>query len=109
MIVLSMENHVMKRFIQEDVSFVITVVDGKKNNEGSIDCRNGHEIGDVYVCEYGCPTDFCQKCMSDQAEFTKSTGLSKTFLLKNWGIRIKNTFFIPPVPNAVNGRRLSIR
>ncbi len=53
----------MNRFIRENVSFVITVVDGKKNNEGHIDCRNGHEIGDTYVCEYGCPTDFCQKCM----------------------------------------------
>ena len=47
----------------ESVSFVFTVIDGKRNNEGYIDCRNGHEIGDTYVCEYGCPTDFCQKCM----------------------------------------------
>lgn len=53
----------MKRFIQEDVSFVITVSDGKKNGYGALDCRNGHEIGDVYVCEYGCPADFCQKSM----------------------------------------------
>ena len=45
----------MNRFIRENISFVITVVDGKKNNEGYIDCRNGHEIGDTYVCEYGCP------------------------------------------------------
>ena len=58
-----MEDRAMKKFIRENVSFVITVVDGKKNNEGYIDCRNGHEIGDTYVCEYGCPTDFCQKCM----------------------------------------------
>lgn len=53
----------MKRFIQEDVSFVISVVDGKKNKTGGIDCRNGHEIGDIYNCEYGCPADFCQKSM----------------------------------------------
>ena len=53
----------MNRFIRENFSFVITVVDGKKNNEGYIDCRNGHEIGDIYVCEYGCPADLCQKCM----------------------------------------------
>lgn len=53
----------MDKFIKEDVSFVITVVDGKKNHEGVVDCRNGHEIGDVYVCEYGCPADLCQKCM----------------------------------------------
>lgn len=53
----------MKRWIQEDVSFTITVVDGKRNAEGRLDCRNGHEIGDTYVCAYGCPADFCQKCM----------------------------------------------
>ena len=53
----------MKRWIQEDVSFVITVVEGKRNRQGAIDCRNGHEIGDAYVCEYGCPGDFCQKSM----------------------------------------------
>lgn len=51
----------MKKFMQEDISFTITVVDGKKNPSGVIDCRNGHEIGDSYTCEYGCPTDFCQK------------------------------------------------
>ena len=53
----------MKKFMQEDISFTITVVDGKKNPSGVIDCRNGHEIGDSYTCEYGCPTDFCQKTM----------------------------------------------
>ena len=53
----------MKRWMQEDVSFVLTVVDGKKNADGRLDCRNGHEIGDVYRCEYGCPADFCQKSM----------------------------------------------
>ena len=53
----------MKKFAQEDVSFTIIVVDGKKNPSGVIDCRNGHEIGDSYTCEYGCPADFCQKSM----------------------------------------------
>lgn len=52
----------MKRFIQEDCSFKISVIAGKNNN-GVIDCRNGHEIGDTYTCEYGCPKDFCQKSM----------------------------------------------
>ncbi len=52
----------MKRFIAEDVAFTLTVVGGKTNG-GALDCRNGHEIGDQYVCEYGCPADFCQKCM----------------------------------------------
>ncbi len=53
----------MKKFISEDVSFIITVADGKKNSAGVIDCRNGHEVGDSYRCAYGCPADFCQKSM----------------------------------------------
>ncbi len=53
----------MKRFIKEEFSFQITVVDGKRNRDNALDCRNGHEIGDTYVCEYGCPKDFCSKCM----------------------------------------------
>lgn len=53
----------MKRFIEEDISFRITVTDGQKNKAGVIDCRNGHEIGDSYRCEYGCPDQFCQKSM----------------------------------------------
>lgn len=52
----------MNRFIMEDVHFKITVVDGK-NCLDRIDCRNGHEIGDTYLCDYGCPKDFCQKTM----------------------------------------------
>lgn len=53
----------MKKFIIENTSFKIEVIDGKKNQVGAIDCRNGHEIGDTYICEYGCPRDFCQKAM----------------------------------------------
>ena len=53
----------MKKVFEENVSFKITVVDGKKNKNSDIDCRNGHEIGDTYFCEYGCPEHFCQKCM----------------------------------------------
>lgn len=53
----------MKRFITEDVTFEITVVSGRTNADGALDCRNGHEIGDSYVCQYGCPADFCQKAM----------------------------------------------
>ena len=53
----------MKRFITEDVTFEITVVSGRTNADGALDCRNGHEIGDSYVCQYGCPADFCQKSM----------------------------------------------
>ncbi len=53
----------MKRLIAEDVSFTLTVVGGKANGQGALDCRNGHEVGDRYVCEYGCPEGFCQKCL----------------------------------------------
>lgn len=53
----------MKRFVQEDTAFQITVMDGKQNKAGVIDCRNGHQPGDTYHCEYGCPGDFCQKSM----------------------------------------------
>ncbi|MCL2740570.1 MAG: TIGR04076 family protein [Oscillospiraceae bacterium] len=38
----------MKRFITENFSFTITVVKGGG-------CRNGHEEGDSYACEFGCP------------------------------------------------------
>ena len=53
----------MKRFVTENVTFEITVTGGKTNPDGVLDCRNGHEIGDRYVCQYGCPADFCQKAM----------------------------------------------
>lgn len=45
----------MKKKHKEKYSFRITVI--KVRN----DCRNGHEAGDTYVCEYGCPKDFCSK------------------------------------------------
>ena len=53
----------MKRFVTENVTFEITVTGGKANPTGALDCRNGHEIGDRYVCQYGCPADFCSKAM----------------------------------------------
>lgn len=40
----------MKKWYNEDYSFKITVIDGQDS-----DCRNGHEIGDEYTCEYNCP------------------------------------------------------
>jgi uncharacterized repeat protein (TIGR04076 family) len=53
----------MKNWYREEYSFKITVVsigtDGQPMN-----CRNGHEVGDVYKCEYGCPDGFCSKSMS---------------------------------------------
>jgi uncharacterized repeat protein (TIGR04076 family) len=46
----------MNKFITENFRFKITVVKGGG-------CRNGHEIGDTYTCEYGCPDGLCQKTM----------------------------------------------
>ena len=58
----------MKKFITENKSFTITVVDRAKDGK-PLQCRNGHEAGDAYVCEYGCPMPtngcggFCSKTM----------------------------------------------
>jgi uncharacterized repeat protein (TIGR04076 family) len=58
----------MKKFITENFSFTITVTDHAKDGK-PLHCRNGHEIGDTYACEYGCPMPvngcggFCSKTM----------------------------------------------
>ena len=53
----------MKNWYKEEYSFKITVIavgtNGKPEN-----CRNGHEVGDTYSCEYGCPGGFCSKSMA---------------------------------------------
>ena len=46
----------MNKFVTENYRFKITVV-----KAGG--CRNGHEVGDTYSCEYGCPGELCQKTM----------------------------------------------
>ena len=46
----------MNKVITENFCFKISVVKGG-------DCRNGHEVGDTYSCEYGCPDGLCQKTM----------------------------------------------
>ena len=58
----------MNKYITENYFFTITVInhagDGKR-----LQCRNGHEVGDTYTCEYGCPMPtngcggFCSKTM----------------------------------------------
>jgi len=56
----------MKKFITENFRFTITVIDHFKDGK-RLHCRNGHEIGDTYECEYGCPMPtnecggFCSK------------------------------------------------
>lgn len=59
----------MKSWYKEEYSFKIVVV--SVGNDGNArHCRNGHEVGDTYSCEYGCPMPqngeggFCSKSMS---------------------------------------------
>jgi len=58
----------LKKFITENYSFTITVIDHAKDGK-PLHCRNGHEVGDTYTCEYGCPMPtngcggFCSKTM----------------------------------------------
>lgn len=59
----------MKSWHKENYSFKITIVSvGDDGNARH--CRNGHEPGDTYSCEYGCPMPmnseggFCSKSMS---------------------------------------------
>ena len=53
----------MRNWYNEEYTFKITVVsigaNGKPEN-----CRNGHEVGDTYTCEYGCPGGFYSKSMA---------------------------------------------
>ena len=53
----------MKKFITENYSFTITVIDHAKDGK-PLHCRNGHEVGDIYSCEYGCPGGFCSKSIA---------------------------------------------
>jgi len=53
----------MKNWCKEDYQFKITVIAVGKDGQAE-NCRNGHEIGDTYVCEYGCPGGFCSKSMA---------------------------------------------
>ncbi len=60
----------------------------RKIYSGVIDCRNGHEIGDSYICEYGCPADFCQKSMLKAFPLMKSVKAGRD--LRNLGGEAKN-------------------
>lgn len=58
----------MKHWYKEEYGFKITVT--SVSGDGCAEhCRNGHEPGDTYICEYGCPISsggngsFCSKSM----------------------------------------------
>lgn len=53
----------MKHWFNEEYCFKITVLSIKPDNEPVNHCRNGHEVGDEFTCEYGCPDKFCSKSM----------------------------------------------
>lgn len=53
----------MKNWYKEEYIFKITVVSIGADNRPEY-CRNGHDVGDTYVCGYGCPGGFCQKSMA---------------------------------------------
>jgi len=38
---------------------VLSLVDDRRPRR----CRNRHEVGDVFYCEYDCPGGFCSKSM----------------------------------------------
>jgi uncharacterized repeat protein (TIGR04076 family) len=53
----------MKNWYKEEYSFKITVASVGADNKPE-NCRNGHEVGDIYECGYGCPSGFCSKSMA---------------------------------------------
>jgi uncharacterized repeat protein (TIGR04076 family) len=71
----------MKKWINEDYRFIITVIDGiwgSRDTKVRIGCRNGHEIGDTYTCQYGCPEPvngeggFCTKTVQKLYELEEA-------------------------------------
>lgn len=53
----------MKKWYKEEWKFKITVLSIKSDNKPKEHCRNGHEVGDEYICDYDCPSGFCSKSM----------------------------------------------
>ena len=54
----------MKNWYTEEYGFKITVTSVGDDNVTENRCRNGHEAGDEFRCEYGCPGGFCSKSMA---------------------------------------------
>ena len=53
----------MKKWLEEDYEFTITVLSvGPENNPVGF-CRMGFEVGDEFKCKYDVPTGFCPKIM----------------------------------------------
>lgn len=54
----------MKKWFNEDYQFTITVLSIKPDNKTENHCRNRHEVGDTFTCQYGCSAEFCSKSMA---------------------------------------------
>jgi hypothetical protein len=52
----------VKKWINEDYRFTISVLGDGNGNICRLGCRNGHEIGDTYTCQYGCPEPMNRRC-----------------------------------------------
>jgi uncharacterized repeat protein (TIGR04076 family) len=74
----------MKKWINEDYRFTITVIGDGYGNVCHLGCRNGHEIGDTYTCQYGCPEPvngeggFCTKTMQKLYELEEAVRRGKS-------------------------------
>lgn len=58
----------MKKWYDEEYEFEIEVVGFTRSERTERYCRNGEEVGDTYVCGYGCPVNaagqgICSKTM----------------------------------------------
>ena len=58
----------MKKWYEEEYEFQIEVISFLRGNSTENYCRNGEEIGDTYICTYGCPVNgqgqgICSKVM----------------------------------------------
>ena len=59
-------------------------------------CRNGHEAGDTYTCEYGCPDGFCSKSMAKLfplMEAVRARGDLSNLLV--WALKHSGEFICP--------------
>lgn len=59
----------MKKWYDEEYEFEIEVIGFLRGDHTERYCRNGEEIGDKYMCTYGCPINqdgygICSKVMS---------------------------------------------
>jgi uncharacterized repeat protein (TIGR04076 family) len=68
----------VKKWINEDYRFTISVIGDGNGNICRLSCRNGHEIGDTYTYQYNCPEPmngeggFCTKTVQKLYELEEA-------------------------------------